>query len=503
MTTGRSTRTDTADSSRNATLARPFLRRGHPRQRYFTATAAIALFSLDSLILIASAWLAANLRDLTGWNWFNSLAPDDDYPVIATLTILITLSSFLIGNVYTSRRGISRIDDAARIFIRITLAGMAAIAISSLIVGPSLDFSRKTVVAAWLLAVIGTTATHFLHTGLVASLRASGYGTDRLLVIGAGATGAIVLDKLRRSPQLGYELAGVVRHRPWGTGEEISSLNETPVLGMSSELRKIVEDGDIDEIIVAMSGTGHEEILDLLMQIDDLPVAVRIYPDSFRLLTSDVLSIHDLNGLPTVQMRSIGLRPIDRTIKRALDIAVSSVVLVGFAPLMLLVAGLIKLTSRGPVFFTQERVGQDGGAFYVLKFRTMGVDAETESGPVFTTPGDTRPTSLGRFLRRYSIDELPQFINVLYGEMSIVGPRPERPFFVEQFRREIPAYMARHHEKSGITGWAQVNGLRGDTSIEERTRYDLYYVENWSLMFDIRIMVKTLFHIFQRDSNAY
>lgn len=463
----------------------------------------MSLFLLDVLILATAMWLAANLGDLTGWSWFRDVEPASDYMLIASLTVIFALGSFIIGGVYAGRRGISRIDDAARIATRVTVAGMAAIAIASLVVGSDLDYSRRIVIGAWALAIGGTVATHFLHTGLVASLRTNGFGTDRLLVIGAGATGEIVLDKLRRSPQLGYELVGVVRHRPWNPGEERTHLGETPVLGMSSDLRKIVEQGNIDEIIVAMSGASHDEILDVLMQIDDLPVAVRIYPDSFRLLTSDVLSIHDLNGLPTVQMRSIGLRPIDRAIKRTLDVVVSSLVLVGFAPLMLLVALLIKLTSPGPVFFTQERVGQDGRAFYVLKFRTMGVDAEAKTGPVFTTPDDTRPTRLGRFLRRYSIDELPQFINVLFGEMSIVGPRPERPFFVEQFRRQIPAYMARHHEKSGITGWAQVNGLRGDTSIEERTRYDLYYVENWSLMFDIRIMVKTLFHIFRRDSNAY
>ena len=454
-------------------------------------------------MLASTAWIAANLGDLTGRSWFGTPTPNDDYSLIATLTICIALASFLIGGIYTKRRGVSRIDDAAGIAVRLTLAGMAAIAISSLLAGSELVYSRRIVILGWLLAVIGAITVHFIHTGLISSLRSNGFGTDRLLIVGAGSTGALVLDKLRRSPQLGYELVGVVRHRPWGDTEEIERLHDIPVLGRSSDLRQIVEDRNIDEIIVAMSGTAHEEILDVLMQIDDLPIAVRIYPDSFRLLTSDVLSIHDLNGLPTVQMRSIGLRPIERSIKRAVDIGVSSFVLVFFAPVMVLVAALIKLTSPGPVFFTQERVGQDGQAFDVLKFRTMGVDAEADSGPVFTTPDDSRPTRLGRFLRRYSIDELPQFINVFYGEMSVVGPRPERPYFVEQFRREIPAYMARHHEKSGITGWAQVNGLRGDTSIEERTRYDLYYVENWSLMFDIKIIVKTLFHIFQRDSNAY
>lgn len=169
---------------------------------------------------------------------------------------------------------------------------------------------------------------------------------------------------------------------------------------------------------------------------------------------------------------------------------------------MLLLAILIKLDSPGPVFFVQERVGHDGVPFNLLKFRSMPVDAEKETGPVWATPDDPRPTRIGRFMRRYSLDELPQFINVFLGEMSVVGPRPERPHFVEQFRQTIPYYMARHREKSGITGWAQVNGLRGDTSIQERTQYDLYYVENWSLLFDIKIMIKTLARIIN-DENAY
>jgi exopolysaccharide biosynthesis polyprenyl glycosylphosphotransferase len=477
--------------------------RDTPRHRRFTVAVATSLFLVDTLVLAGAFWLARNLRAITGWSWAAAPMPGDDFQMIAMLTVGLTLASFLWGGIYTGRRGVSRLDDAGRVAIRIVLAGLASLALGSLLAGPDLTYSRKMVVSAWLLAIAGVAAAHFVHTGVVGSLRAHGIGADRLLVVGAGGTGALVLDKLRRSPQLGYDVIGVVRHRPWTAGRQQHLVGDTPILGTSAELPEIIARHDIDEIIVALSGIAHEEILDLLLQVGDLPVAVRIYPDSFRLLTSDVLNISDLNGLPTVHMRTIGLRPVERVIKRALDITVSVAMLVAFAPLMLLVALLIKLTSRGPVFFVQERVGQDGRAFHVLKFRSMPVDAEAASGPVFTRPGDTRPTRLGRLLRRYSIDELPQFINVLFGEMSVVGPRPERPYFVEQFRREIPAYMARHQEKAGITGWAQVNGLRGDTSIEERARYDLYYVENWSILFDIRIMVKTLFHLVRSDSNAY
>ena len=186
---------------------------------------------------------------------------------------------------------------------------------------------------------------------------------------------------------------------------------------------------------------------------------------------------------------------MDRLVKRAVDIVFSGLVLILGAPMFLLLALLIRLESPGPVFYIQERVGLDGKSFNCVKFRTMHVDAETKTGPVWSSPEDPRLTRLGPFLRRHSLDELPQFINVLLGEMSIVGPRAERPVFVEQFRQTVPDYMRRHKEKVGITGWAQVNGLRGDTSIEERTAYDLYYVENWSLAFDIKIMVRTIWEM--------
>lgn len=197
-----------------------------------------------------------------------------------------------------------------------------------------------------------------------------------------------------------------------------------------------------------------------------------------------------------------GMPPRGWAVKRALDVGASLLVLVLLAPLLLLLALLIKLDSPGPVLFLQERIGRDGLPFTLLKFRTMPVDAEAETGPVWATRCDPRPTRVGRIMRHYSLDELPQLVNVLRGEMSIVGPRPERPYFVEQFRHSIPGYMARHHVRAGITGWAQVNGLRGNTSIEERTRYDLYYVECWSLRFDLIIMLRTVARIFH-DENAY
>jgi len=205
------------------------------------------------------------------------------------------------------------------------------------------------------------------------------------------------------------------------------------------------------------------------------------------------VSVADLGGLPLLTVRDIALRGWKLTLKRAMDLVVSAVGLVLLSPFMLLMALLIKLDSKGPVFYTQERMGLDSVPFQMIKFRSMKEGAEDGTGPVWATKEDLRCTRVGAFLRRFSIDELPQLINILLAKMSLVGPRPERPVFVEQFKQLVPRYMERHQEKAGMTGWAQVNGLRGDTSIVERTKYDLYYIENWSILFDIKIILKTFF----------
>jgi exopolysaccharide biosynthesis polyprenyl glycosylphosphotransferase len=230
-------------------------------------------------------------------------------------------------------------------------------------------------------------------------------------------------------------------------------------------------------------------------------VSIRVFPDVFQLLAGEV-QIGDLDGMPLLSMRDVALRGWRLTLKRGLDLIVAAFVLVLLSPLMAVLAVLVMLDSTGPAFFVQERVGLDGRPFPMLKFRSMRSDAEAESGAVWAVRDDPRVTRLGSLMRRTSLDELPQFINVLLGHMSIVGPRPERPEFVAQFRREVPRYMERHQERAGITGWAQVNGLRGDTSIGERTKYDLYYVENWSLLLDLKIIAKTLVQLI-RDPNAY
>jgi Undecaprenyl-phosphate glucose phosphotransferase len=229
-------------------------------------------------------------------------------------------------------------------------------------------------------------------------------------------------------------------------------------------------------------------------------VDIKIIPDLYQFVSVGG-AIEEFEGLPVISLQESPIDGINLVTKRILDLTLALTISIVISPLLLLIAILVKTTSRGPIFYKQERVSVDGSSFSILKFRTMYTDAETH-GPGWTTKGDSRVTPLGRFLRSWSLDELPQLLNVLRGDMSIVGPRPERPVFINEFRQRIPRYMLRHKVPAGMTGWAQVNGWRGDTSIDKRIEYDLYYIENWSLALDLKILFMTIFKGF-RDRNAY
>jgi len=274
------------------------------------------------------------------------------------------------------------------------------------------------------------------------------------------------------------------------------------ILGSLDELSRLVGREAVDEVIIALPNANSEDLLNVIAHCDRSTISIKVLPDQFQIMAGQ-LSVGELSGLPLLNLRDVALRGWKLSLKRAIDLVGSAIGLVLLSPLMFLIAILIKLDSPGPALYTQERMGLDGKRFYLFKFRTMRADAEAH-GPGWTRPDDPRRTRLGAFLRRTNLDELPQLINVLLGDMSLVGPRPERPIYVEEFRKRIPRYMERHREKAGITGWAQVNGLRGDTSIEERTKYDLWYIENWSVWLDIKIILMTIWQtITGGNENAY
>jgi exopolysaccharide biosynthesis polyprenyl glycosylphosphotransferase len=271
-----------------------------------------------------------------------------------------------------------------------------------------------------------------------------------------------------------------------------------PYLGRIAELDRALEAVKADCVIVALPASMHERIHRILLDFDRPDLELRIVSDLYGFITSPV-AVDEIHGIPVFALKEAPLDRLgNRLLKRALDLALTLPALVLLAPLFLLVAVAVKLDSPGPVFFRQERVGLGNRRFQMIKFRSMRVDAE--QGSTWTVKDDPRRTRVGAFLRRTSLDELPQLFNVLRGDMSLVGPRPEQPRYVEKFKASIPRYLQRHQVKAGITGWAQVHGLRGDTSIEERTAFDLYYVENWSLSLDLLILLKTALELFEHDT---
>jgi exopolysaccharide biosynthesis polyprenyl glycosylphosphotransferase len=274
-----------------------------------------------------------------------------------------------------------------------------------------------------------------------------------------------------------------------------------PVLGAQADLPRLLQEQRPQEVVIALPNASHDELLDVILACEAQRAVVRIFPDMFQIIASE-LTIDNMDGLPLLTVRDVALRGWKLSVKRLMDVAGSGLGLVLLSPLLLLVALAIKLESKGSVFYTQERVGLDGKPFQIVKFRSMRADAE-KGGAGWTTQDDPRRTRIGALLRKLNIDEFPQLINVLLGDMSLVGPRPERPMYVEQFKQVVPRYMERHKEKAGMTGWAQVNGLRGDTSIVERTKYDLYYIENWSLLFDAKILLRTFLNGLRGDRSAY
>jgi exopolysaccharide biosynthesis polyprenyl glycosylphosphotransferase len=394
----------------------------------------------------------------------------------------------------------SRVDEFSGVIAGSTIGTLMGVALDSLVLRDSivgLDYSRVMIFYAWVFTIVLISFGRLINDWLRRLLTRKGWGRRSVLIVGTGDVARMILQKILWSAELGYDAVGVISMVEPAPEELLG----VPVVGPASELGRIIEEHTIDEVIIALpEETAHRDVLWLISQCERGRVTIRVYPDLFQIMAG-VVSISELGGLPILTVRDIALQGWRRTAKRVMDVMLSAMTLIVLSPAMLLICALIRLESAGQVFYVQERMGLDARPFPIIKFRSMRIDAE-KSGPGWTMEDDPRRTRIGSFLRRTNLDELPQFINVLLGDMSLVGPRPERPVYVEQFRRSIPRYMERHLEKAGLTGWAQVNGYRGDTSIIERTKYDLWYIENWSLRLDVRIMIRTVLQIF-RSPNAY
>jgi len=316
----------------------------------------------------------------------------------------------------------------------------------------------------------------------------AGIGLKRILIAGAGELGRLVADKILEHRELGYQIVGFVDDRAAGDHLGYRGL---PLLGTIREAAEISSREGIDHLYVALPPEQHVQMLELIETTSRECVDVKVVPDLLQVIALRA-RLEDLDGVPVININDVPLQGFNTIVKRGIDVVISSGALALLSIPIGSIALLVKATSRGPVFYRQERMGLDGKTINIVKFRSMHHEAERDTGPVWARENDPRVTVLGKFLRRSNLDELPQLWNVLRGDMSIVGPRPERPHFVEQFKHRIPQYMLRHKVKAGLTGWAQVNGWRGNTSIEKRIEYDLYYIENWSVRLDLKIMWLTL-----------
>jgi len=463
-----------------------------------------AVFSLflvfNDLAMVALAfYLAYRLRQAITVPPPVNIAPFADYVGMMIIQVVTLPLLFFFSRLYDVKRSMPRLDEFYRLFAATSIGTIVTIALTTFLFKNSsleLDFPRVMVIYAWLLTVVLVTASRSLWVVVRNLLRQRGIWTDRLLIVGTGEVGRMILQKTRQMPRLGYRVVGFVDGDS-AVGQEIMGV---PVLGSMDDIPELITAHEIKEVIIGRPELSHQEVLAIISRCERGQVGIKIFPDLFQIIATE-LSIGDLGGLPLLNVRDIALRGWRLTLKRTVDLVGSAVGLIILSPFLMLIAVAIKLDSPGPVFYAQERMGLDARPFWCLKFRSMRTDAE-QNGPGWTTEDDPRVTRMGKLIRRMSIDELPQLINVLLGDMSLVGPRPERPVYVDQFRRSIPRYMDRHREKAGMTGWAQVNGLRGDTSIAERLKYDLWYIENWSLWLDFKIILRTIFAILG-DRHAY
>jgi len=454
-----------------------------------------ALFVVD----ISSVWLGF-------WAAHTILVRDPDFiigPFREFLLLPGTYTAILVAiyfsqRMYQRRRPVTHLDEFFQITVANVLALLFTVALLTLF-AREFQYHRALILLGAGLTIVADTLGRVFHAQIQWWLQARGIGDDRVLLIGAGEIGRMLLQKMIQHPKLGYQVIGVVDA---GKGDrDLPGIN-AQILGTLADVPVLIDRYTVDEVIIGLPESSHQDLVNIISLCEREKVGIRVFPDVFQIMASEV-TIGDLGGLPLLTIRDVALQGWKLAVKRGMDILFSGAGLIALSPFMLLTALLVKLDSPGPVFYTQERMGLDARPFKIIKFRSMRQDAET-NGPGWTTPDDPRKTKLGEFMRRFNIDELPQLINVLVGDMSLVGPRPERPVYVEQFRQIIPRYMDRHREKAGLTGWAQVNGLRGDTSIVERTKYDLWYIENWSIGLDITILIRTVLQtIAGTNQNAY
>lgn len=451
----------------------------------------IIWFACCDLLCAGSAWIGAYyLRFLSGLFPVYKDTPD---PTLCwnnlPLVFLLCLVAFRFAGSYEVHRLRRFREDLTAVFKGTLLLGLLMMATIFYAQDPYM--SRGAMLLFSLLNFGGVLCMRRLTWNIIRNLRRHGYNQSFAIIVGTGRVARKTAKALRHASWMGIKNIGFVEDH---TTRFTSDLD---VLGRANDLPRLIDKYRVEHIFIALPMNRYNEARRVFDIVSQKLVEVRLVAD-VPSMSGLSLTTTNLDGLPVIGLRESPHFGLNVVVKRVMDVIISSLALVVLSPLLVLIAALVKLTSPGPIFYRQERCGLNGHSFSMLKFRTMRVDAEKETGPVWTAKNDDRRTSIGGFLRKTSIDELPQFINVLIGDMSLVGPRPERPMFITQFSKTVPNYMARHSVKCGITGWAQVNGWRGNTSLRKRVQFDLYYITHWNPLFDLRIIWltfwKVLFH---------
>ena len=481
---------------------------------------AFVLITFD-MIMLQSAFLATYwLRFYSGiWLVPMGIPPFGIYVAAGLVTLTVFFGIFYALGMYTNRGGRAIEDDLVGLFKGVVLASLLLLALAFFLRG--LTFSRSFFGLFFLSTFVFLTLGRVLARIFLRRFLSRGVGTTRMLLVGESPMRARLLRSIQTLPGLTMRPVGWLRvpDRPRmepepdpgqktasvfdAAGRPLPSLPsyELPCLGNVTAIRDVVLAERVDLVVLTVPFDDLPVVASVARDLANLNVDLQFVPDLFSLHTSR-MRLKEIAGIPFISVREEALSGADLVVKRTFDVVASGLGLLLLLPVFAVLAALVWLSSPGRIFYRQDRIGRDGHEFAMVKFRTMSSDAEVQSGPVWTTTADPRVTGVGRWLRRYSLDELPQLWNVLRGDMSLVGPRPERRVFVEEFSRQMPRYFERHRVQSGVTGWAQVHGLRGNTSIAERTLYDLHYVENWSLLLDIRILLMTIHHVL-RGENAY
>jgi exopolysaccharide biosynthesis polyprenyl glycosylphosphotransferase len=421
----------------------------------------------------------------------NQVPNFQDYAVAIPVVAVLWVLTFAFTGRYRVQLGQSFVDELMGSAGSIALFVVVALALEGLYRG--FPYSRLVLADAAIAALLLFLAERSLIRLAQGALLRKGFGGSRVLVVGSGPVADLLLRRLRMFPEYGYQVVGTVG----SAADPDQNAGEVPHFRLETGLSRIVVQERVDTVLLALSGVGHDQVLKLAMDCLAAGAEVKVVPDVLEIMTS-AASTEEVAGLPLVGLRPNRLVGANLWVKRTFDVVATLIISIVALPVVAVCALAIAVSSPGSPFYRQERLGRNGREFRVLKLRSMVKDAERGTGPVMTVIGDRRRTPIGRFVRRYSLDELPQLWNVLVGEMSLVGPRPERPFFAKQFEETVPRYRERIQIAPGCTGWAQVNDLRQASSMEERVFYDIYYVENWSLGFDLKILLLTpwrlLFH---------